>query len=129
MKKLAILTAILFALTSYSAIKPRIIMVEGNFLHDKNIKFTLYQVDSLGKYIELESSEAKKTYYVKCYTKTKYVLKFESKNKVKYMEFEIKIHKNVQVDVDFNTDDNIHMEYSGNGLIIKKLNPTEIAIK
>lgn len=119
---------ILCILVANANTRPRLITVTGQFLHDKNVVVTLYEVDSIGNYKELESSLSKKDYSIRLYTKTKYVLKFESKHKTKYMELEVKIHKNIEVDVDFRQDNSIHLEYDGNGLSIKNLN-NQIAIK
>lgn len=127
-KQLATLLCILCILALSANTRPRVITVTGQFLHDKNVLVTLYQIDSLGNYKELESFQSKKDYYIRLYTKTKYVLKFESKNKTKYMEVEIKIYKNLEVDIDFREDNSIHLEYDGNGLSIKNLN-NQIAIK
>jgi hypothetical protein len=44
------------------------------------------------------------------------------------MEVEIKIYKNIEVDIDFRQDNSIHLEYDDNGLSIKNLN-NQIAIK
>jgi len=128
MKKLLIILACVLTLTANSTTRPRLITVTGNILHEKNITFTLYEVDSIGNLKELESSQVKKDFYVRCYTKTKYVLKFEGKKKTKYMEFEIKIHKNVEVDVDFSKDNSIVLECDGNGLSIRYLKQT-LAVK
>jgi hypothetical protein len=127
-KQLATLLCTLCILALSANTRPRVITVTGQFLYDKNVVVTLYQVDSLGNYNELESSQSKREYYIRLYTKTKYVLKFESKHKTKYMEVEIKIHKNIEVDIDFRQDNSIHLEYDDNGLSIKNLN-NQIAIK
>lgn len=127
-KQLATLLCILCILAVSANTRPRLITVTGQFLHDKNVVVTLYEVDSIGNYKELESSLSKKDYSIRLYTKTKYVLKFESKHKTKYMELEVKIHKNIEVDVDFRQDNSIHLECDGNGLSIKNLN-NQIAIK
>lgn len=81
MKKLMTAMCILCILVANANTRPRLITVTGQFLHDKNVVVTLYQVDSLGNYKELESSQSKKDYSIRLYTKTKYVLKFESKHK------------------------------------------------
>lgn len=128
MKKLMTAMCILCILVANANTRPRLITVTGQFLHDKNVVVTLYEVDSIGNYKQLESSLSKKDYSIRLYTKTKYVLKFESKHKTKYMELEVKIHKNIEVDVDFRQDNSIHLEYDGNGLSIKNLN-NQIAIK
>ena len=127
-KQIATVLFILCILAVSANTRQRVITVTGQFLHDKNVVVTLYELDSFGNYKELESFQSKKDYYIRLYTKTKYVLKFESKHKTKYMEVEISIYKNLEVDIDFRQDNSIHLEYDDNGLSIKNLN-NQIAIK
>ena len=72
-KQIATLLCILCILAVSANTRPKVITVTGQFLHDKNVVVTLYELDSFGNYKELESFQSKKDYYIRLYTKTKYV--------------------------------------------------------
>ena len=130
MRKTKVIMLILTCISMLSMYsKPRV-TVEGNFLHQKHVSYTLYELEDNGTYKELISSHGRKAYSVQCNTKTTYLIKFVDKTQtVKYLEFRIDRVKDIVVDVDFSTNQSIKLLYDKKGLKITDMSNDCLAWK
>ncbi|TXG80304.1 MAG: hypothetical protein E6R13_08230 [Spirochaetes bacterium] len=82
MKKLinSIIVILLCVTTSQVKAKdPYHLIVEGEFLHKKNISYTVFQEDQKGNFVSIEHVKARKYYHVECNTGHRYIIRFQNK--------------------------------------------------
>lgn len=116
-------------LSMYSNPLRRVINVEGKFLHQKNITYTLYELQSNGTYKRLETNKGRKSYALRLHTNTTYVIKFVDKSlTVKFLELRIEKPTDIIVDVDFNTNKSIRVIYNRQGLKVIDMQFDELGI-
>jgi hypothetical protein len=116
-------------LSMYSNPLRRVINVEGKFLHQKNITYTLYELQSNGTYKRLETNKGRKSYALRLHTNTTYVIKFVDKSlTVKFLELRIEKPTDMLIDVDFNTNKSIRVIYNRQGLKVIDMQFDEIGI-
>jgi hypothetical protein len=126
-KVIMLILTCISVLSMYS--KPRVITVEGNFLHQKHVSYTLYELEDNGAYKELVSSHGRKMYSVKCNTKTTYLIKFVDKTQtIKYLELRIDRAKDIVIDIDFSTNQSIKLLYDKKGLKITDMSNDALAL-
>lgn len=54
-------------------------IVEGEFLAQKNINYTVFKQTTSGKFVAIEHTKARKYYRVECNTGEKYIIRFQNK--------------------------------------------------
>lgn len=54
-------------------------VVEGEFLAEKNINYTVFKEATSGKFVAIEHTKARKYYRVECNTGEKYIIRFQNK--------------------------------------------------
>ncbi len=54
-------------------------VVEGEFLSQKKISYTVFQEDQKGNFVAIEHVKARKSYHVVCNTGHRYIVRFQNK--------------------------------------------------
>lgn len=77
-------------------------IVEGSFLSQKNISYTVYQENQEGKFVAIERSKARKYYSFVFNTGHKYIIRFQNKKgDVKFLMVDAVQRGYFMVDVDW----------------------------
>jgi hypothetical protein len=94
-------------------------IVEGEFLADKNISYTIFQQDQTGKFVAIEHVKSRKYFLVECNTGHKYIVRFQNKKgDVKFLMIDAVERGYFMVDVDWSKpyDGKITLEKTGYAL-------------
>lgn len=77
-------------------------VVEGSFLNQKNVNYTVYQMDREGTFVSIDHVKAKKHFSVVLDVSSKYIIRFEDKkHNVKFLIVDASQSGHFTVDVDF----------------------------
>jgi len=105
MKKIVTLILIVLSATVLAG-KPKDryhFIVEGEFLSQKNINYTIFEENKDGKFVAVDHVKAKKYYFVECKVGKKYIVRFQNKEgDVKFLMIDAAKYGYYQVDVDWN---------------------------
>jgi len=88
MKKIVVMMIIVLGAMSFTTKtkNPFHLIVEGVFLADKNIKYTVYQMNASGDFVAIYRAKARKYYHIECSTGSKYIVRFQNrKGDVKFL--------------------------------------------
>lgn len=81
---------------------PYHLIVEGQFLAEKHIQYTVYKKDARGIFVSEFRDKAKKYFYVSCDKGSEYIVRFQDKHgNVKFLMIDATKEGYFQVDVDF----------------------------
>lgn len=122
MKKLInSIVVILLCVTSLQATgkEPKHLIVEGEFLNDKNVNYTIFQSADDGKFVAVEHVKARKYFLVECNIGYKYIVRFQNKKgDVKFLMIDAAQKGYFMVDVDWQKpyDGKITFEKTGYAL-------------
>ena len=91
-------------------------VVEGSYLADKNIQYTIFKMDKNGDLIAIEHVKSRKHYFVECNVGDKYLVRFQNKQgDVKFLMINASKHGYFQANIDWSvpTDGMIKVEKTG----------------
>lgn len=78
------------------------LVVEGSFLNQKNVNYTVFQMDAEGTFVSTEHIKARKYFSVVLDVNAKYIIRFEDKkHNVKFLIVDATRSGHFVVDVDF----------------------------
>lgn len=78
------------------------LIVEGKFLNQKNITYTVYKMDSRGIFVKESRTKGKRYFSITCDVQCKYIIRFEDRNRnVKFLMVDAAKGGYFNVDVDF----------------------------
>jgi len=99
--------------------------IEGIFLNQASVSYTLYEVLDNNEYKIVTSAVSRRNYRLGFSLNKEYVLKFEDKNgKIKYMIFIAYDSVDLIMDVDFKSDKSINLVYDGEETFITPIDET-----
>jgi hypothetical protein len=104
MKKIVTLMFIVLSMVSLAGkAKDRYhFIVEGEFLSQKNVSYTIFEESKDGAFVAIEHVKARKYYFVECKVGKKYIVRFQNKQgDVKFLMIDAAKHGYFQVDVDW----------------------------
>jgi len=104
MKKIVLMMFVILGVTTLQAkVKdPQNFIVEGSFIADKNITYTVFKMDKAGDLIAIEHVKGRKHYFVECNVGEKYVVRFQNKNgDVKFLMIHATTKGYFQADIDW----------------------------
>jgi len=102
MKKIVTMMIIILSVVSLQAREPSYFIVEGSFIADKNINYTVFKMDKAGDLIAIEHVKGRKHYFVECNVGEKYVVRFQNKNgDVKFLMIHATTKGYFQADIDW----------------------------
>lgn len=121
---------IMSTLSVYSKPRPNVINVDGTFHNQRNVNFVLYELLKDGSYKELEYGYGRRSFHFQCLTEKTYLVKFiDKKQNTKYLELRVEDSKDLLLDVDFSTNKSISLTYTKEGLTIREISFSSIAMK
>jgi len=116
---------ICFITLNVNAAKQPQAFIEGVFLNQSSVSYTLYEVLENNEYKVVTSAVSRRNYKIGFSINKEYVLKFEDKNgKIKYMSFIAYDSANIIIDVDFKSDKSINLVYDGEDILITDIEET-----
>lgn len=116
---------ICFITLNVNAAKQPQAFIEGVFLNQSSVSYTLYEVLDNNEYKVVTSAVSRRNYKIGFSINKEYVLKFEDKNgKIKYMSFIAYDSANIIIDVDFKSDKSINLVYDGEDILITDIEET-----
>jgi len=105
MKKIVLMMFVILGVTTLQAkVKdPQNFIVEGSFIADKNITYTIFKMDQVGDLIAIEHVKGHKHYFVECNVGDKYVVRFQNKKgDVKFLMIDATSTGYFEADIDWN---------------------------
>jgi hypothetical protein len=124
-KSIMILLICFITLNANAAPKEPKAFIEGVFLNQSFVSYTLYEVLENNEYKIVTSAVSRRNYRLGFSINKEYVLKFEDKNgKIKYMSFIAYDSANIIIDVDFKSDKSINLVYDGEEVLISDIDET-----
>ena len=105
MKK--IVTIMLVMLVSIASLAgktkdPYHLIVEGTFIADKHINYTIFKMEKDGALVAVEHVKGRKYYFVECNVGDKYVVRFQNKKgNVKFLMIDASAHGYFEADIDW----------------------------
>lgn len=98
------------------------LIVEGKFLAEKNVHYTVYKLNSKGVFVSESHNKGKKYYSVMCDVGSKYLIRFQDKkHNVKFLMLDVTRHGTFTVDVDFSRSYDAVLQFTKNGYSITPL--------
>ena len=102
MKKIVTMMIIILGVISVQARDPYHFIVQGSFISDKNIKYTIFKMEKDGALVAIEHVKGRKYYFVECNVGEKYVVKFQNKKgNVKFLMIDASANGYFQADLDW----------------------------
>jgi len=124
-KSIMILLICFITLNANAAPKEPKAFIEGIFLNQASVSYTLYEVLDNNEYKIVTSAVSRRNYRLGFSLNKEYVLKFEDKNgKIKYMIFIAYDSVDLIMDVDFKSDKSINLVYDGEETFITPIDET-----
>lgn len=78
------------------------LIVEGSFLNQKNVNYTVYEMNHEGTFVSIDRVHARKYFSIVLDVNRKYIIRFEDKeHNVKFLLIDATDSGNFEVDVDF----------------------------
>jgi hypothetical protein len=116
---------ICFITLNVNAAKQPEAFIEGVFLNQSSVSYTLYEVLDNNEYKIVTSAVSRRNYKIGFSLNKEYVLKFENKDgKIKYMSFIAYDNAEIIIDVDFKSNKSINLVYTGEETLITPINET-----
>lgn len=102
---------------------PYHLVVEGTFLAEKHVQYTVYKLDEkTGAFVSESRNKGKKYFSVVCDKGSKYIIRFQDrKGNVKFLMIEATKEGYFGVNVDFNRSYDAVVKYSKNGYSVTPL--------
>ena len=120
MKKIVLLLLVVLSTAVIAKSKdPFHLIVEGAFLADKNVKYTVYKMNTKGDFVAIERAKAKRYYRIECSTGSKYIVRFQNrKGDVKFLMIDAVEYGYCGANVDWSNpyDGKITLEKNGYSL-------------
>ena len=134
MKKIVLLLCMVLstvAIAGKNKVKdPYHLILEGQFLAEKNVVYTIYKMDSEGTFKSIEHRKAKRYYSITCDVGEKYLIRFQDKKQnVKFLMVEASKSGYFGANVDFNKSYDAVVKYTKNGYSITLLTNSGLASK
>ena len=102
MKKIVTIMLIMLSVTTLTAKDPYHFIVQGSFIADKNIKYTIFKMEKDGALVAIEHVKGRKYYFVECNVGDKYVVRFQNKKgNVKFLMIDASANGYFQADLDW----------------------------
>jgi hypothetical protein len=102
MKKIVTIMLIMLSVTTLTAKDPYHFIVQGSFIADKNIKYTIFKMEKNGALVAIEHVKGRKYYFVECNVGDKYVVRFQNKKgNVKFLMIDASANGYFQADLDW----------------------------
>lgn len=102
MKKIVTMMIIILGVISVQARDPYHFIVQGSFIADKNIKYTIFKMEKDGALVAIEHVKGRKYYFVECNVGDKYVVRFQNKKgNVKFLMIDASANGYFQADLDW----------------------------
>jgi hypothetical protein len=102
MKKIVTIMLIMLSVTTLTAKDPYHFIVQGSFIADKNIKYTIFKMKKDGALVAIEHVKGRKYYFVECNVGDKYVVRFQNKKgNVKFLMIDASANGYFQADLDW----------------------------
>ena len=122
--------SILAAAISFSASAlPQPLVIEGNFIKEKNVDYELYVMDADSSFCLLSSQTGKTSFSVQTFTGATYLIRFISDDGVvKFLLISPEKKGSFMVDVDFGNDNSAELYYSRQGYSIRAMCPDFIKL-
>lgn len=109
---------------------PHHLILEGEFLHKKNINYTVYKMNSEGTFISEYRTKARKYYSITCDVGSKYLIRFQDKDQnVKFLMLNVTKSGTFTIDVDFCRSYDAVLTFTKNGYAITPLPDKLLASK
>lgn len=109
---------------------PHHLILEGEFLHKKNINYTVYKMNHEGTFVSEYRSKARKYYSIACDLGAKYLIRFQDKNQnVKFLMIDVTQTGTFIIDVDFCKEYDAVLKLTKNGYSLTPLTNKPIASK
>jgi len=132
MKKIVTMLFIILGIVTTQAKMndPYHLILEGQFLSEKNIHYTIYKMDSEGTFKSIERTKSRRYYSITCDVGEKYLIRFQDKNQnVKFLIVEATKPGYFGANVDFRKSYDAVIRYTKNGYSITTLTNSGLAHK
>lgn len=109
---------------------PYHLILEGEFLHQKNVNYTVYKMNNEGTFVSEYRSKARKYYSITCDVGAKYLIRFQDKNQnVKFLMLDVTQSGTFTIDVDFCKEYDAVLRLTKNGYSLTPLTSKPLASK
>ncbi len=107
---------------------PHHLLLEGKFLAEKNITYTIYKMDREGTFVKESRNKAKRTFSIKCNVGDRYIVRFEDKkHNVKFLMMDITKSGKFTIDVDFSIPYDAVLKFTAVGYRLTRLVSNPVA--
>lgn len=106
---------------------PYILLVQGRFLGEKNVQYTIYKMNKKGVFVNEIRTKGRKFYNIECQRGCKYIIRFQSKKgDVKFLMVDATNSGYFGVNVDFTKPYDAKITYTKNGYSLIHLTDSNI---